>query len=69
MKIPTPNFTTGRAGKRTYLLVQTIRPNGYRRPLASLAPGGLLPSAREAAIRQVRVQPDRNSRADIEGHV
>ena len=46
-----------------------IRSNGCRRPLASLAPGGLLPGARDTTIRQVRVQPDRNSRTDIEEHV
>ena len=70
MKIPTPNVTTGQAGKRTYLLVKRYdRADIGQRPLASLASGRLLPGAREAAIRKVRIQPDGNSWADIEGHV
>ena len=69
MKIPTPKITTGQAGKRTYLLAQRYDRTGAGRPLASLAPGGLLSSPWDTAIRQVRIQSNWNSWTDVEGHV
>jgi len=46
------------SGNRTYLLMQRYDRTDAA-PLASLAPGGLLPGARDATLLQVRVQPDR----------
>jgi HipA-like protein len=41
-----------RPGRQAHLSTcEAIRPNRCRRPLSSLAPGGLLPGARQAAIR------------------
>ena len=59
-----------RASRQTSLFTRAaIRPNVRRWPLASLAPGGLLSSRWDTAIRKVRIQSNWNSWADVEGHV
>ena len=69
MKIPTLKITTGQAGKRAYLLVQRydriVRRGRWRR----LHQEDYCQAAWDTAIRQVRIQSDWNSWADVEGHV
>jgi len=69
MKIPTLKITTGQAGKRAYLLAQR-----YDRMCADgrwrrLHQEDYCQADWDTAIRQVRIQSNWNSWADVEGHV
>jgi HipA-like protein len=59
-----------RPGRQANLFArQALRPNRGQRPLAPPTPRRLLSGAREAAIRKVRSQPDRDSWTSVKGHV